>query len=649
MKRLLAIAFMAGLFAGVLSCKEEAPAPGRIEMEFQFDALDIDLNISDNPYIICVINSEQELSSVSMFIVRKDGTEEAYKNPVTDFYKPTMCTIHERPIYDDKMAAFKVVAEDKGGAVMSKSVTLSINPLVTAPVLSFSAESLKFAEGDPIPAFSFTVEAHSPLVRIVVELVESGTLTELVTPFEIFSEPMSFFFNSSEYALADYDLNKIPSAIRVTATDSYGKKGISVLPIDYKALPSPELTVENLADVNEFSACTVSGTATSETGITEISAYAVGTEYECLVGTKTYDAAGNCYFSISIDGNEIRDYVTGIKVVAKDARNKTATSTVSLKVTPKLWELNPSDNLLEVISNQQDNPKFRTIKLGLPSDAVYDLGSNSYTITKNLVLVGTGGTPATVKSSASYTFLTSGTVVDSVSFANIRFTSSKSGAGMFNNSGGCNIGSISARNCVFEGTYSGAYIRLGGGCVVGSITIDNCIVKWANTGGSFSFFHMTQSSDKVARLKLTNSTLSGVYYLWYCNIGSNTIEAEISNNTFVNQKGSANGYFVSFTQSTHKGSLFMKKNLFGGSNNIKGGYRMLRANAISYVTEDNWCTKSWKTFSDDSTNGSVNFLTILPDTEDNNDIFTDLASFDLTLKAGTSVRTAGIGDPRWLK
>ena len=76
---------------------------------------------------------------------------------------------------------------------------------------------------------------------------------------------------------------------------------------------------------------------------------------------------------------------------------------------------------------------------------------------------------------------------------------------------------------------------------------------------------------------------------------------------------------------------------------------MLRANAISPVTEDNWCTKSWKTFSDDATNGSVNFLSILPDTEDNDDIFTDLASFDLTLKAGTSVRTAGIGDPRWLK
>lgn len=649
MKRLLNIALVAGLLAGVVSCQEDAPAPGKIEMEFQFDALDIDLNVSDNPYVICVINSEQELSSVSMFIVRKDGTEEAYKSPVTDFYKPTLCTIHERPIYDADMAAFKVVAKDIGGTVLSKSVSLTINPLVTAPVLSFSAESLKFAEGDPIPAFGFTVEAHSPLVTVTVELVESGTLTELVSPLEVFSDPMKLTFSSGDFALTDYDLNKIPSAIRVTATDSYGKKGIFVLPIDYKALPSPELTVESMADVNEFAACTVSGTASSETGITEISAYAVGTDYECPVGTKAYDTAGNCSFSINIDGNEIRDYVTGIKVVAKDARNKTATSVVPLKVSPKLWELSPSDNLLAVISEQQDDPKFRTIKLGLPSDGVYDLGSNSYTITKSLVLVGMGENPATVKSSASYTFLTSGAVVDSVSFSNVKFTSGKSGAGMFNNSGGCNIGSISARNCVFEGSYSGAYIRLGGGCVIGSITVDDCIVKWANTSGSFSFFHMTQSSDKVARLRLTNSTISGVYYLWYCNIGSNTIEAEISNNTFVNQKGSANGYFVSFTQSTHKGSLFLKKNLFGGSNNIKGAYRMLRANAISAVTEDNWCTKSWKTFSDDSTNGSVNFLTILPDSEDNDDIFTDLDSFDLTLKGGTSVRTAGIGDPRWLK
>ena len=649
MKRFVNILSIACLVSGVFSCTEKDVVPGAIDMEFQFESLDIDLNVADNPYILCVINSETDLASVSMYIIRKDGSEEAFKSPITNFYKSTLCTIHERPVYDDGMSGFKVVARDKGGGEAVGSVAFSITPLMTAPVLSFSLENLSFAEGDPIPAFGFSVEAHSPLVSVSVELVESGTLTELVTPVEIFSDPMSFSFSSADYALADYDVNKIPSAIRATATDSYGKKGIAVLPIKYKALPSPELTVENLPAIDEFESCTVRGNASSETGITGISVYATGDNYECLVGEQAFSTEGTCSFAIAVEGNEIRDYVTAIKVIAKDARNKTTSHLVPLSVRPVLWDVGSSEDLLSVIRQQEADEKFRRIKLALAPGGVYNLGAESYTISKTLILQGDADSPATVNSSASYTFLTSGAVIDSVSFTNLRFTSSKSGAGMFNNSGGCNIGKVAARSCTFDGAYSGPFIRLAGSCVIGSIEMDDCIVKWANTSGSFAFFHLTQASDKVSSLRLTNSTLAGVFYLWYCNLGNGTIEAEISNNTFVNQKGSANGYFVSFSQSSLSGSLVLRKNLFGGTNNVKGGYRILRANKVTPVTEDNWCTPTWKSFSDDATNGSVNFISILPATEDNDDIFTDISSFDLTLKNGTSVKNASIGDPRWLK
>ena len=76
---------------------------------------------------------------------------------------------------------------------------------------------------------------------------------------------------------------------------------------------------------------------------------------------------------------------------------------------------------------------------------------------------------------------------------------------------------------------------------------------------------------------------------------------------------------------------------------------MLRANKMTTVCENNWCTPDWKTFTDDSTNGAFNFLSILPASEDNAGIFEDLANFDLRIKAGTSVRTNAVGDPRWLK
>ncbi|MBQ7610392.1 MAG: DUF5123 domain-containing protein, partial [Bacteroidales bacterium] len=428
-----------------------------------------------------------------------------------------------------------------------------------------------------------------------------------------------------------------------------GKKSFSVLKINYKALPAPELSVNPVAAVDEFSSCSVSGNAKSETGITEVSVYTVGEKYECLVGSQEFAAMENCDFSFTVDGNELRDYVTAIKVVAQDARNKTTEQMVPVEIRPKLWKVGAGEDLLSVIKTQEADSKFRNIKLELAAGAEYNLGSSSYTLTKTLIMAGADGEAPTVRSAASYTFLTSEAVIDSVRFQNLHFTSTKSGAGVFNNSGGCSIGGIAVRECTFDGSYSTSFLRTAGNCTIGEIRIEDCIFRWANTNGNYAFFHTTQASDKVAQLTLSGCTMESIFYLWYCNIGSSTVEANVSHNTFVNQKGSTNGYFISFGQGSLKGSLLLRENLFGGSNNVKGGYRMLRANAVSATTEDNWCTASWKTFTDDGTNGSINFLSILPATEDNNDIFTDLPAFDLTLRYGTSVREKGIGDPRWLK
>lgn len=649
MKKIFLHLFPVLLVFCALSCAEKPYTPGKIDLDFQFSELEINLNLAESPYILCVVNAEQPLASVSMFLLRKNGVEEPYKSPITEFYKAMLCTVHERPVYDEEMTGFKVVARDKGGAEVSGIVQLNVIPVATAPVTVFSTESLNFAEGDPIPPFGFTVTADSPLVRVNVDLISSGTLMELVPPIEQFENPKQFFFHSSEYTLPAYDINKIPSGIRVTAEDSYGKKSFSVLKINYKALPAPELSVNPVAAVDEFSSCSVSGNAKSETGITEVSVYTVGEKYECLVSMQEFASPENCDFTLNIDGNEIRDYVTTLKVVAKDARSKTAEQMVPLEVRPKLWKVEAGENLLTVIRNQEADAKFRSIKLELAAGAEFDLGSASYTLTKSLILEGAAGERPTVRSSASYTFLTDNAVIDTVRLQHIHFTSTKNGAGMFNNAGGCSISGFVIRDCRFDGSYAGALLRTAGNCILGEVRVEDCIFRWANTSGGSAFFHTTQASDKVARLSLTGCTLEGIFYLWFCNIGSSTIEAKVSHNTFVNQKGSTNGYFISFGQGSLKGSLLLRENLFGGSNNIKGGYRMLRANSVTATTEENWCTPSWKTFTDDGTNGSVNFVSILPATEDNNDIFTDLPAFDLTLRYGTSVREKGIGDPRWLK
>ena len=116
-------------------------------------------------------------------------------------------------------------------------------------------------------------------------------------------------------------------------------------------------------------------------------------------------------------------------------------------------------------------------------------------------------------------------------------------------------------------------------------------------------------------------------------------------------KGTANNaYFVNIANASLSGSISLKKNLFGGNNNLTNEHncRMLRANNLTKDLSDNYCTKSWKTFVDDSTNNSMNFCTILPETEYNAKIFKDYTNNDFTLLPGTTVYNYGIGDTNWI-
>ena len=650
MRKVLSLLLAAAIAAFAVSCSGEKFEAGAIEMEFQLETLDIDLNLSDNPYVLCVINSETALASVTMFIVRKDGTEEQYKDPVTSFRKSTMYTVHERPVYDETMVGLKIVAKDKGGAVKSGTVNFDIIPVVTPPVTSFRSEELSFAEGDPIPEFSFTVAAKAALVRVTVQLIESGEIFELVPDIVSFGDGLSFTFNSSDYDIPEYNLDKIPQAIRVLAEDSYGKIGIALLNIGYKALPRPELTVADLPSVDEFTGFTVSGGATSETGIDDISVYAVADGYEAKVGGITFTGEQECTFSINIDGSEIMEYLSGIKVVATDLRTKKTEVTVPLSVRPVFWEVSQDDDLLSILQSQLSDARFRKIKLSLAPDASYNLGSESVGINKSLIIKSPEGHQATLTSSAAQAFITTSAQVDTIRFSNLHFTTKKSGAGMFSFKSASTIGRVLVEGCLVDGSWSLPFFRFQDGSnSAGSLEIDDCIIKWANTNGGYSFLHFATNSDKVANLSLTRSTVSGPLYLCYCNINTGTIAINISNNTFVNLKGSANGVIIAIAQSALKGAITLKDNLYGGTTNITGTYRQLRANKLTASYENNWCTSDWKTFEGDGVNGTVDFISVLPEAENTAAVFEDLENFDLTVKAGTSVRTNKVGDPRWLK
>lgn len=635
--------------ATLSSCQKDDFVPGNIEIEFQFETLPVDLNIVDNPFVTCVIRSETGLKEIKMFIESEDGKLTQYKEAISEFFNPTHYSIYERPIYKEGMAAFIVQATDLGGAVKQGRVSLEITSKVNAPVITFAEDEISFAEGDPIPQFGFTVSADADLASVTVELIQSAQSSELVDSIVDFTDTRSFEFLSDQYQLNPYDLNRIPQLIRVVAVDSYGKTGISTIPIKYKALPVPVVSLEQPAAAVEFDDLSVSGTATSETGIAKVECYTIGDNYECLAATTLVDGATDYQISMTVPGNEIRDYIKAIKVVVTDARNKTAEMNMDLEVTPVFEAIGSSDNLLQQITSRFNDPKYRTVKLLIPSGASYTL-SSALKISKNLMLKSeSGSAKPQINVTSTYSFDTDAADVDVISFEHILFkTTASASYFMGNQSSAASIGEIALKSCQLSG-YVNAFYRTGARADIGSILIEDSNLFWANTNSNYSFLHFTQTSGSLSNVKITNTTITGVLYLHYNNLKDTNCQFEVSNCTFANSKASNNSYFISFGNSSVKGMVILKNNLFGGSNNLTGNCRMLRANSVTKDYSDNYCTKSWKTFADDATNGSVNFCTILPESEDNDQIFKDYKNNDFTITPGTTVYNYKIGDNKWIK
>lgn len=647
MKRYLL--YILALIVALSSCSKNDYAPGNIDIEFQFETLPVDLNIVDNPFITCIVRSETGLEKVQMMIEMNDGELVPYKTDIREFFNPRHCSIHERPVYTEDMVAFIVRAVDLGGAIKEGRVTFEVTSKVNAPVIEFTAEVISFAEGEPIPEFGFTVSSDADLASVSVQLVESAVSSELLPLIEEFDNVKSFQFNSSEYDLNAYDLNKIPQLVRVVVTDTYGKTSISTLKITYRALPAPVLTMNQVGSAVEFEEFTITGKATSETGITRVECYVVGEGYEALsVGMVTVPCQ-ELNIELALPGDDIRDYVTALKVIATDDRNKKTETLLPLTVQPVFEQIDASANLAEEINSRFANAKYRTVKLLLPAGAQYSM-SGELLLKKNLKLkADSADDRPVIKVPSEYTFTTDNAVLDMVSFENISFKTTKSGSYfMGNKSAVASIAEMNVSGCLFEG-YTNAFYRTGGAVQMNNLILENSMFLWANSGSGYSFLHFTQSSANLSKALVRNCTFTGVLYFHYNNTSNTTTELEISNCTFANSKASNNAYFIAYGQSTTKGTVRLKKNLFGGSNNLTGNCRMLRANNVTKDLSDNYCTKSWKTFVDDSTNNSMNFCTVLPDTEDNAQIFRDYANNDFTLLTGTTVYNYGIGDTNWIK
>ena len=243
------------------------------------------------------------------------------------------------------------------------------------------------------------------------------------------------------------------------------------------------------------------------------------------------------------------------------------------------------------------------------------------------------------------------------SFKNVEFTNSSNGDFLQISNNGVSINLFEIDNCVFRG-YRHSLVRTSGqnipqgvsftGAVISNIKINNSIFRMnAVTDAGKALLYFQKQGDNIGSVSVTNSTFENTLYLLVNNMvsASGTVDVDIHNNTFVNTAGKTNDgrtYFVRFVNGV-KGTIDITNNLFGGSNNVTP-IGLLAKNLVTASYSNNFATSDWReTFT--NYEGTIDFLEV---TSANKDVFTNLASFDLTLKSGTTAYGNNVGDPRWL-
>ena len=335
MKNKIKIALWALLIVFMSSCKDDDNlGAGDIDILFVYPTLEIDLNVSDNPSVISVINSKNPLRSVTMYIQKGDA-EEAYRSPITSFANKNSYSIREMPVYREDMTGLKIVVEDASGYKAEGVVAFVVKPVLNAPTITFTPASVTVTEGGAIPAITATIISNSDLKYVRLTRVVNRVELEYVDTITVFNQPKEFLFDINDYS-GETIFEPGITSLKIEAVDVYDKRKIELLPVEFIELPAPVVTFANEGTINvdEFASVTVSGNISAHSDIKNIVYYLVGEspveplkiaeETSFPSNTKEYD------FSQTI--NSISAIYNGFQIEVTDVLGKTTTETKVINV-----------------------------------------------------------------------------------------------------------------------------------------------------------------------------------------------------------------------------------------------------------------------------------------------------------------------------
>ena len=192
------------------------------------------------------------------------------------------------------------------------------------------------------------------------------------------------------------------------------------------------------------------------------------------------------------------------------------------------------------------------------------------------------------------------------------------------------------------------------GAKMESFTMDGCVVKPSSSLGTLAMLH----SIKTDAVTFKNNTFEVIAcFMYYTMAGSDQTKAfalTVENNTFANMMANSSNKYMFYAQNNVQIVNSFKNNLFVGSNGYDDSaeFAILRVGSVaskySETVENNWYTSDWKTYTPKTGTGYYEMLTN-ESTLLNAALCPGYASSDFTVAAGSDVRAAGAGDPRWLK